>query len=235
MKKKWSFACLALCLTLILAAALGANAATVLLGDVTGDGVVTSADARLILRRAAKLEELSDNPCADLNRDGVVNASDARIALRLAAKLEEPRFLEEQTTDPGTMPLEPNMRLMTDEACPYCGKSDCPAMAYDVKLGAAVFKPENAARCPAYTPATTAEPTTEAPPIPEPCEICGLAVGHLRECANYTPESDPACYCQTCHLPVGFGKDKCITFNVDMPCPNCGIPVKSWDCHHCAE
>ncbi|MBQ7962811.1 MAG: hypothetical protein IJ289_09455, partial [Clostridia bacterium] len=60
------------------------------LGDASGDGKVTAADARLILRHSARIEILSDNMIrlADVNSDGKVNASDARIALRTASKLE---------------------------------------------------------------------------------------------------------------------------------------------------
>jgi len=60
------------------------------LGDASGDGKVTAADARLILRHSARIEILPDNVLnlADVNGDGRVNASDARIALRMASKLE---------------------------------------------------------------------------------------------------------------------------------------------------
>ena len=59
-------------------------------GDVNGDGNVKAADARIILRVSAKLEQLSDEKfmIADINSDGNVNASDARIALRISAKLD---------------------------------------------------------------------------------------------------------------------------------------------------
>lgn len=60
------------------------------LGDVDGDGVVTAADARLILRRAARLITFTDEQdwLADVDDDGKVTAADARIVLRVAAKLE---------------------------------------------------------------------------------------------------------------------------------------------------
>ena len=58
-------------------------------GDVNMDGKVNSGDARLALRAAAKLEELSaeQRQSADMNQDGKVNSSDARTILRIAAKL----------------------------------------------------------------------------------------------------------------------------------------------------
>ena len=59
-------------------------------GDVNGDGKVTSADARLALRAAAKLEELDETQkqAADVNGDGRIASADARTILRVAAKLE---------------------------------------------------------------------------------------------------------------------------------------------------
>ncbi|MBQ9879141.1 MAG: dockerin type I repeat-containing protein [Clostridia bacterium] len=60
------------------------------LGDVNKDGEIKADDARIILRAAAKLEELPEFIAllADLDQDGTVNATDARLALRIAAKLD---------------------------------------------------------------------------------------------------------------------------------------------------
>ena len=59
-------------------------------GDADGNGKVTSGDARLILRHAARIETLGEQfaPLADLDGDGVVKARDARLALRMAARLD---------------------------------------------------------------------------------------------------------------------------------------------------
>lgn len=59
-------------------------------GDVNGDGEITAADARTILRAASKLEELDDSQkkTADFDNDGQITASDARAALRRSAGLE---------------------------------------------------------------------------------------------------------------------------------------------------
>ncbi len=59
-------------------------------GDLDSDGKVTAADARLILRAAAKIETLTGAyyTAADVNLDGNVNASDARKTLRVAANIE---------------------------------------------------------------------------------------------------------------------------------------------------
>ena len=60
------------------------------MGDVDGDGQVTAADARLILRRAAKLIKftMEQDALADVDHDKKVTAADARKVLRVAAKLE---------------------------------------------------------------------------------------------------------------------------------------------------
>lgn len=60
-------------------------------GDVNGDGIVTSSDARKILRVSAGLEELTGQEAlnADVNRDGNTTAADAREALLDAAMIKE--------------------------------------------------------------------------------------------------------------------------------------------------
>ena len=64
-----------------------------LVGDANGDGQITAADARILLRLSAKLEKLESYnvPFAvlDVNGDGQITASDARIVLRLSAKLDD--------------------------------------------------------------------------------------------------------------------------------------------------
>lgn len=59
-------------------------------GDLNSDGKITAADARLVLRAAAKLEDLTPAyyTAADVNLDGKVTAADARNTLRVAANLE---------------------------------------------------------------------------------------------------------------------------------------------------
>ena len=60
------------------------------IGDVDGDGIITPADARLALRKAASLIDLTDEQAyrADIDGDGTVTHKDARIILRIAADLE---------------------------------------------------------------------------------------------------------------------------------------------------
>ena len=57
-------------------------------GDTDGDGKITAADARLVLRAAVGLEELTPEK-ADMNGDGKINAEDARIILRKSVGKEE--------------------------------------------------------------------------------------------------------------------------------------------------
>lgn len=59
-------------------------------GDVDLDGIVTAADARIILRVSAGLEALTGQALlnADIDGDGKITAADARLALRISAGLE---------------------------------------------------------------------------------------------------------------------------------------------------
>ena len=60
-------------------------------GDVNGDGDITAADARIILREAAGLENLQGQNLsnADADGDGKVTAADARTVLRESAGLTD--------------------------------------------------------------------------------------------------------------------------------------------------
>lgn len=60
-------------------------------GDVNGDGKVTSADARLILRFSVQLDKPASDAVrllADVDENGSVNTADARKALRIAVGLD---------------------------------------------------------------------------------------------------------------------------------------------------
>lgn len=61
------------------------------MGDVNGDGKITAADARLVLRVSAKLDKLSQEAMAvaDATKDNKITAADARLILRVSAKLEK--------------------------------------------------------------------------------------------------------------------------------------------------
>lgn len=62
-----------------------------LMGDVNGDGKITGTDARLALRAAARLENLSESEMAraDLNGDGKITSDEARSILLASARLKE--------------------------------------------------------------------------------------------------------------------------------------------------
>lgn len=62
-----------------------------LLGDIDTDGTISSADARLALRYAVKLDEYNKNQklLADANKDGEITSADARVILRVAVKLDD--------------------------------------------------------------------------------------------------------------------------------------------------
>ena len=64
---------------------------TYLLGDVDADGIISSADARLALRYAVKLDKYdqSQKLIADADKDGELTAADARLILRVAVRLED--------------------------------------------------------------------------------------------------------------------------------------------------
>ena len=62
----------------------------ILKGDVNADGKISAADARTILRIAAKLENPDEvtKESADIDSDGKVTSKEARSVLRFAAKLQ---------------------------------------------------------------------------------------------------------------------------------------------------
>ena len=103
---------ISLLIVIVLAAAfaVSASAETVLKGDVDMNGKVTAADARTVLRAAARLAEISETQAiiADVNGDSKVTASDARTILRCAANIEKDLGTVEiggETTDPTTEPV----------------------------------------------------------------------------------------------------------------------------------
>ena len=65
------------------------DASAAIPGDVNGDGVVNSADARLVLQYVVKLSMLTDDKfkIADINGDGRVDSADAREILQISVGL----------------------------------------------------------------------------------------------------------------------------------------------------
>ncbi|MBR3596770.1 MAG: dockerin type I repeat-containing protein [Clostridia bacterium] len=64
---------------------------TYIIGDVDGDGGISSSDARIALRAAVGLEEVTPDMIAtvDVDKDKSITASDARLILRAAVGLEK--------------------------------------------------------------------------------------------------------------------------------------------------
>ena len=67
-----------------------------ILGDVNGDGIVTSTDGNIILSHDAgialppAIKEIVDNGFGDVNQDGITNATDALIVMTYDAQLPVP-------------------------------------------------------------------------------------------------------------------------------------------------
>ena len=82
---------ISLLLTLAVALGLFGSARAASVGDLNGDGKITAADARLALRAAVGLDQLSGEKktLADVNQDGKVTAADARKILRITVGLEK--------------------------------------------------------------------------------------------------------------------------------------------------
>ncbi len=107
--KKVNAAILALCLTLCLPFLARAQTVQVLLGDVDGDGAVTSADSRLALRLSVGLEPSNPDAVrvADVDKNSKIEAADARMILRVSVGLDElsGEFVEITVVD---IPQQPN-------------------------------------------------------------------------------------------------------------------------------
>lgn len=87
----------------VLAAVFNVSSFAFAIGDVDGNEKVTAADARLVLRCSAKLEELNEEQLksADVDFSGKVTSADARTILRVASKIEQFTKIDdsETTTD----------------------------------------------------------------------------------------------------------------------------------------
>lgn len=85
-------------------------------GDVTADGTVTPADARIILRISASLIKADADMLirADFDGDGKVLAKDARYTLRIAARLD-PYAVETTTKAPETTTKAPETTTKAPE------------------------------------------------------------------------------------------------------------------------
>lgn len=89
------------------------NAAANKLGDVDGDGHISSSDARLALRKSVGLENYVEGSAqyvaSDVDFDGQISAADARIILRVSVGLET---LPDSNDD---KPKEPTIGMTSNE------------------------------------------------------------------------------------------------------------------------
>lgn len=90
-----------------------------LMGDANLDDVVTTADARIVLRAAVGLEELTDTQiqAADMDQNGTITTADSRIILRMAVGLDVD---EPDTPDEPDEPIV-HTHSYTNYAC-SCGE-----------------------------------------------------------------------------------------------------------------
>lgn len=129
-------------------------------GDINADGRITAADARLILRLAAKIEQgeqFSENQlkAADFNEDGKITAADARYTLRASAKLDPfaPPVVPppETTTQPPVTPQpppKPAQRTFRVETSPlFSTKYAQYAVLYDYDNDKILYGKNMHARC----------------------------------------------------------------------------------------
>ena len=81
----------------------GTEYTVIIKGDTKADGKITAADARTILRIAAKLDTPDEitSAAADINSDGKISSSEARDALRFSAKLTSTLYLDNRIKKTG--------------------------------------------------------------------------------------------------------------------------------------
>ena len=151
---------------LLLSAAVLANAeSTVKLGDINGDGKITSTDARLALRAAAQIDVLTADQfkAADTDFNGRITATDARAILRAAAQIDTlPEIPTEATSEATT---EATTEAPTTEATTAAPTTEATTAAPTTE---ATTTEEPTTEEPTTEEPTTEEPTTEEPTTEEP-------------------------------------------------------------------
>lgn len=102
-------------------------------GDVTGDGIINSSDARSLLRCSVGLEEITDEILlyGDFTLDGNITAEDARTALRVSVGLDNVTcILEGHTVSKYTVKASCTVDGYSVNKCSRCSYKD--GTAYDV-------------------------------------------------------------------------------------------------------
>ena len=140
------------------------------LGDVDGNGKITSADARIALRIAARVVTPDYDMAlrADINEDQKISASDARTILRIAAKLQEaPTEGPEVTLPPPPTTEAPATQAPVTQA-PITEIPTTEAPKTEAPSTEAPTTENPTTEAPTTEAPTTEAPTTEAPTTEEP-------------------------------------------------------------------
>ena len=216
-----------------------------LLGDADGDGGVTPADARLILRAVVVLERLSakDLSFSDLDRDGKLTPADARSALRLSVGLDGPADRHDYT-----------VRVIRKATCTEGGN-----ISYTCSYCGAEGEMESPPDGHQYrTPKVKAATCTKAGKSTRVCKVCGYqdvktipATGHrygdpvVKE-ATCTKEGVSTVTCTVCGhkektpLPVTGHKWQDDAEKNKVVCSVCGAGASGWmelngKTYHCVK
>ena len=124
--------CVVLALVTVFCCSLSAYAQSGANGDMNGDGIVTSADARMCLRCAVELETLTTAEMlrGDMDHDGWITAADARIILRMSVGYKS--YLEECLYEVAHPQLGSYKPLFTTFPLKYFQKWCCYYTVHDV-------------------------------------------------------------------------------------------------------
>ncbi len=90
-------------------------------GDINSDGILSSQDARIVLRATVELESLTEaqKKEADAYKDGKINAKDARTILRASVELET-LLPYEQREDMSVPPISTTLNTYSTASIIYC-------------------------------------------------------------------------------------------------------------------
>ena len=141
-------------------------------GDINDDGKINAADARMLLRCSAKIEEITYivRSRGDYNRDGLINASDARSGLRVAAMLDSIECIfNGHTYEKYTVRPTCTSEGYVTNKCVRCSATDGSRSDIAPANGHKISTSKTAATC------------TSAGWIKEVCTVCGFV---QKDCAD---------------------------------------------------
>lgn len=133
-------------------------------GDVDGNGVIDSADARLALRASVRLEDILPGTdaffAADVNNDGMIGSDDARLILRVSLRLDSfPDTHEHSYTE----------KITKEPSCTENGEKTLTCECGDVKTEVIPAKGHVEEKIPAAPASCSAPGNTEG----IKCSVCG--------------------------------------------------------------